>query len=327
MGIPDHISQAAQPGLKIMTLWSAVIAWRRFYQGILIRFDRTRLVGYGTAVRLSAVALTAIGVAIFLEVSGVVVATTAWMAGVTSELIYVYLVTQPTIALRLMNGEDQEQARLTYGEIVSYHSPLAATSLLSLLAQPMIGAGLARMLFPDENLAAWPIIFSVWLFFRSGAFALPEVIVALLKNLHDFIQLQRFSWWVAGAASLVLGVVAATPLMDFYLLDITGITPRLAQFVVAGVIAGLFLPALHAIQSWQRGLLMVIKNTKHIYWGMGINLIATGLALTFGVWWQAPGAPGAAIALSVGILAEIAYLGRRVKPVRNEFQPALRPVV
>jgi len=70
---------------------------------------------------------------------------------------------------------------------------------------------------------------------------------------------------------------------------------------------------------------MVVKTTKHIYWGMGVNLVATGLALVPGVWWHAPGAPGAAVALSVGMLVEILYLGWRVKPVQNKFQPALHP--
>ena len=39
-------------------------------------------------------------------------------------------------------------------------------------------------------------------------------------------------------------------------------------------------PVYSTVQSWQRGLLMVVKNTKHIYWEwMGVNLMATGLAL------------------------------------------------
>jgi len=56
MGIPEPIATAAQPAMQIMTLWSAAIGWRRFYQGILIRFGQTRQVGYGTAVRLMVIA-------------------------------------------------------------------------------------------------------------------------------------------------------------------------------------------------------------------------------------------------------------------------------
>jgi hypothetical protein len=44
MGVPTDIAAAARPGMQIMTLWSAAIGWRRFYQGILIRFGETRRV-------------------------------------------------------------------------------------------------------------------------------------------------------------------------------------------------------------------------------------------------------------------------------------------
>ena len=52
MGIPPDIADAAQPGMRIMTLWTAAIGVRRFYQGVMIRHGQTRSIGYGTAARL-----------------------------------------------------------------------------------------------------------------------------------------------------------------------------------------------------------------------------------------------------------------------------------
>lgn len=52
MGVPEPIARAARPGMRILTFWSAAIGWRRFYQGILIRFGGTRRVTLGTAARL-----------------------------------------------------------------------------------------------------------------------------------------------------------------------------------------------------------------------------------------------------------------------------------
>jgi len=322
MGIPLPIAQAAQPAMKIMTFWTAAIGWRRFFQGILIRFDKTRHVSYGTGVRLTSITVTMISLAIFSDLSGVVIASCSLMAGVTSEMIYAFFASRSPILMHLSGPDDPDQPDISYGEVAKYHAPLAATSLLTLLAQPMIGAGLARMAFPEENLAAWPVIFTIWLIFRSPSQALPETIVALLKGSKPYAPLRRFSLVVAAGATLALAVMLFTPLITFYLLIVTAVTVNLAQFIMAGAMVGLFLPALQALQSWFRGVLLVVKFTGSIYWGMGVNLLVTAIALVGGILWQAPGAPAAAVALSLGMLAEIIYLWWRTRPVQTRFQLA-----
>lgn len=322
MGIPAHIAEVTQPGMQIMVFWSMAIGWRRFYQGILIRYQQTRWVGYGTVVRLVAVAVTAFSLVTFSEWSGVVVGGCTWMAGVLAELTFIYFIARSTVKTQLADMDGPDQAHPSYRDVVRYHTPLAATSLLTLLAQPMIGAGLARMLFPEENLAAWPIIFTIWLFFRSFGLALPEVVLAMFKGPETLPPLRRFCLWVATGSSLALAVMIFSPLITFYLLYITGVTTELAQFIIPGAMAGLFIPALQAVQSWYRGVLMVAKVTGDIYWGMGFNLVATGLLLVAGVMWQAPGAPVAAVALTMGMIVENIYLWQRVKPVQARLQLA-----
>ncbi len=54
MGIPDEVAYWVQIGLRIMLFWSAAIAWRRFLQGVMIRYNQTRKVAWGTVVRLLA---------------------------------------------------------------------------------------------------------------------------------------------------------------------------------------------------------------------------------------------------------------------------------
>ena len=101
MGIPAPIAEAAQPAMQIMTFWSAAIGWRRFYQGILIRFGHTRRVGIGTGVRLTAVAIAAVTLATLTTWPGVVVGACVWMVGVLSEMIYSYLAARPVVAAHL----------------------------------------------------------------------------------------------------------------------------------------------------------------------------------------------------------------------------------
>lgn len=328
MGVPAPVAEAAQPAMQIMTFWSAAIGWRRFYQGILIRYGHTRRVGFGTAVRLIAVAIAAVSFATLTDWPGVVVGACVWMVGVLSEMIYSYLAARPVVAAHLSGPDDppEGQPHLTYWEVVKFHTPLAATSFLTLLTQPLIGAGLARMAFPTENLAAWPVVFSVLLFFRSFGMALPEVVIALLKKSTDLSPLRRFCRLVAAGSSAALALVAFTPLLTLYLLYVTGVTPELAVFILPGVMFGLLVPALQAIQSWQRGVLMAGHVTGQVYWGMGLNLVVTVLVIGLGVWQQTVGAPTAAIALTAGMAAELAYLYWRVRPVQARLQLSTNPL-
>ena len=326
MGIPAHIAEAAQPAMQIMTFWTAAIAYRRFYQGILIRFGHTRRVGIGTGVRLTAVAIAAVTLATLTDWPGVQVGAWVWMVGVLSELIYSYVAVRPVIATHLTGPDNPQQAPLTYQEIVRFHTPLAATSFLTLLTQPLIGAGLARMAFPEENLAAWPVVFSILLFFRSFGMALPEVVIALLKKSIDLSPLRRFCMLVAAGASAALTLVTFTPLLTWYLLYVTGVPMDLAAFIMPGAVVGLLIPGLQAIQSWQRGVLMTGKATGHVYWGMGLSLLVTVLIVTLGVMWLLPGVPVGAAALTIGLIAEIIYLGWRVRPVQARLQLALNPL-
>jgi hypothetical protein len=59
MNTPDDLIEPVRLGLKLMVLWSAAIAWRRFNQGILIRNGEARYIGQGTVLRLVGSAGTA----------------------------------------------------------------------------------------------------------------------------------------------------------------------------------------------------------------------------------------------------------------------------
>jgi progressive ankylosis protein len=82
----------------------------------------------------------------------------------------------------------------------------------------------------------------------------------------------------------------------------------------------LFFPALAAITSWLRGLLINNKATRAINLGMAINLGVTAVILIAGVAAQLPGLPTAAVALNLASVAENIYLGRRAQlAVRPDF--------
>ena len=312
MGIPADIANAAQPGMKIMVFWSAAIGLRRFLQGVLIRHGQTRWIGYGTVARLFSSAGTGIALATFTNLPGVYVASTGLMSGVISEAIFIAYVARPTVRMvRQIKGDDDKE-RVTFGDVSRYHLPLAATSLLALLVQPVISAGLARMPHPEETLAAWPVIWGILFIFRSPALALPETVIALIGE-QGFVRSMRiFCRRVGIASSAGMAFFTLTPILGLYLKHVAGLPVHLFRFVLPGIVLTISLPFINAIHSWNRGLLMAARLTGVIYWGMGISLAFIIVLVLIGVQLNLPGIATAAIALTASFLVEIYYLRTRL---------------
>jgi hypothetical protein len=313
LAVPEPVAVWVRPGLRIMVLWSAAIAWRRFLQGIMIRFNQTRKVAWGTAVRLTASAGTVLLLASVSGWPGVVIGSTALMAGVVSEAIYATIAVRPILHDQL--GPDSppaEGSALTYGELFWFHIPLAATSLLILLVQPLVAFSLARLPEPTLSLASWPVVFQILLISRAPALALPEVVIALSRGESTFRPIRHFTrnLVLANTAGMVLFVF--TPLASFYLFQIQDTTQAVGTLARSGLVLAVPIPALALLVSWIRGLLIDRRATRAVNAGMAVNLIITALVLGLGMIVQLPGIPTASAALTLALAAEFLFLWWRV---------------
>jgi hypothetical protein len=325
MNVPDEVAKWVQPGLKIMTFWSAAIAWRRFLQGIMIRFNQTRKVAWGTLVRLVASGGTVVFLAIGTDLPGVIVGSAALMAGVVAEALYATIAAHPILAneLTLDSAQDGDD-RLTYGQLYRFHLPLAATSLLTLLVQPLVAYSLAQSPNPTLSLAAWPVVFQVTLVARAAAFALPEVVIAKYMDQATFQPIRRFTLTLVGANTLLMVLFVLTPLIGYYLLVVQDLLLPVANLARIGIVLFLPLPALSILISWIRGLMINQGATRVVNFGMFINLIVTIGVLFLGSVNNWPGINAAAIALCAAAGVELLFLLWRVKGVLDYRYPLIR---
>lgn len=309
LDVPDEIAQWVRPGMRIMVFWSAAIGWRRFLQGILIRHKETRKVAYGTVVRLIASGGAVILLALWGRWPGVVIGSISLMAGVLAEAAYItYTVRGAVNGLVNPATTSETNTPLTYRRLLSFHLPLAATSVLILLMQPMVTSSLARLDQPTISLAAWPVVFQILLMARAAAMALPEVIIALHQDQVTFNPLRRFSLYLTAGASLVMALFIFTPLSKWYLLNVQDMTPNVAEMAKSNLNLFLLFPAMAVITSWLRGLLIQSSYTRYVNLGMAINLTITALTLLVGVVQHWPGLASAALALNLASLGEVIYL-------------------
>ena len=316
LGAPPEVARWVRPGMQIMTFWSAAISWRRFLQGVLIHFGHTRAVGWGTAVRLLSSGGTAIGLALWSGLPGVIIGASALMAGVISEAVYATLAVRPLLRTELHPDKPPASDEpLTYSELFWFHLPLAGTAILTLLAQPLVAFALARLDNPTRSLAAWPLTFQILLITRAAALALPETVIALTKGPHTYTPIRRFSLTLTGVSLLGMTLFVFSPLLPFYLFTVQDAEPAVAALARYGATLFLIYPALFVLLSWLRGLLINAHATKAVNVGMAINLLVTTVILLIGVTRQLHGITVAAVALNVALIAELLYLLWRTQHV------------
>lgn len=98
IGLPPDVARLTHHGLAIMLPWPIAIGYRRFRQGLLIRRRLTRLVTYGTAVRLAAMSTVALAAARVPGLQGVHVGTIALATGVVVEAVASRIMTRGVVA-------------------------------------------------------------------------------------------------------------------------------------------------------------------------------------------------------------------------------------
>ncbi len=314
MGQPAAIVTRARPAMQVMLLWTAAIAWRRFYQGVLIRNGQTRFVTWGTLLRLIAAVATATLLARAKTVPGAQVAAWAMMAAVLTEAIATTLFARPILRRDVLSlASPTGEPLLTQHAIWRFHAPLAATTLLTLLAQPLTSAALARLPNPHDTLAAWPVVYLVLLVLRGWGLALQEITVARARAADEPTPpatLRDFALLVGGVTSLLTALIALTPLLDLYLFRVLDLPAALVPLVRTGVVAGLLLPLLTALAAHARGLLVAAGATKVVYQAMGVSLGTHVALLAAGVILGLPGMAVAAGAFTLAAFVEWAFLAR-----------------
>lgn len=301
LGSPEEIIEPARIGLKIMLPWTWTIAYRRFNQGVMIRFGHSRSVGAGTVVRLTAgLTVLFIGLAIG-TLPGIVVATSAVAAGVTSEAIFAGRVVRPVLRNELADAPAVEPP-LTYPVFFAFYIPLVLTSLIGLIAQPIGSAALSRMPDPISSLAVWPVVTGLVFMVRGLGIAFNEVVVALLDEPGAYAALRRFAMILIAGTTALLLLLAATPLSRLWFEVVSALPPDLSALAGIAIWIALPLPALSALQSWFQGRLLHARRTRGITEAVVIFLVVDAGILIAGVVW------GGLIGLYVGLVAMVASM-------------------
>lgn len=322
IGLPPKVAKLTHIASILLIPWPAAIGFRRFYHGILIRFNLTRRVAYTTVVRLVTMAGSAL-VLYLTDVPGAYVGAAALSLGVTFEAIAARLMVDSSIKELLREtGPDTSQQipepikkndrekDLTYKYIFIFYYPLALMSMLSLGVHPLVTFFVGKSRMALDSLAVLPVVNSLLFLFRSMGLSFTEVAVALLGERNQYyIPLRNFAAIMGVIVLGMLGFMAFTPVIKLWYTHVAGLSPVLTEFSVLPTQLVVLLPALTVWISVQRSLLVNSKTTGPITWATIIEvtviILTLQVCITYFDW---IGAVAATFAFTLGRLCANFYL-------------------
>ncbi|MGC9522738.1 MAG: hypothetical protein ACP5HG_12760 [Anaerolineae bacterium] len=310
IGAPDVTIARGRLGLIIMTPWALAIAYRRFHQGVMIRFGHSKAVAIGTVIRL-ATNVVMLGIGYVRGASGIVVGTSAVAAGVIAEAVYAGLRALPIVRKEVPRRANP-QTTLTLRGLLAFYIPLVLTSLLSIVVEPIVSAAMSRMPNALASLAAWPVLNGLIFLLRSPAFAFNEVVVALAGKPGASHTLRRFTIALTGLSLVLTLLFTATPLATVWFQGLMALPQGLLNLSSDALWLALLLPAQIVLLSWHQGRLVQAKETRAITEAFAVYLIGMTLILGLGVRLQAlPGLAMTVIAFEIAGAAQVGWLWRR----------------
>ncbi len=312
IGLPDDVARLTYGALLILLPWPAAIGYRRFFQGLLIRAGLTRLVAYGTLVRLAVMTSTAVMLYMVFALPGAYVGAAALSAGVCFEAVASRVMAHRTV--RKLVGTQAENVppaeQLDYRRITHFYYPLALTSIIGLAVHPMLTFFMGRARFPLESLAVFPVVHALSFVFRALGLSYQEVAIALMgKDFEHYYELRRFAFGLGIATSAALALIAFTPLAGFWFETISGLSPELASFAIVPARILAPFPALSVLLSFQRGVLVQGRHTGPITGATVVEVAGIAIAfVAFSNGLNMVGVTAAMIAFVIGRFASNAYL-------------------
>jgi hypothetical protein len=308
VGAPIEVIEPSRQAFLAMFLWTPMIAYRRMWEGTMIRYGHPGKVTQVIVVRLASTVLVLLAGLWLQQWSGAVVGGIALSVGVTIGAAVAYWLARPILQNEIPDTTEHDEL-LTWQRLYTFYFPLALSTLITMVGMPIVSLGLSRAPQPLESLAIWPVVMSVVFIGRSMGIAFQEVGVAMLRSEQAYPVLRRFAWGLAFGAGGLFLLFGVTPAAEWWYGNISGLSPDLVALAILPTVLLVPVPLLNALISWQRALLIHRKQTKWITGAVLLNM-ATLMLLVLGLPYvvNVSGAISAAIAFSASLIAEWIYL-------------------
>ena len=305
LGIPSAMLTTVSQVLLLMGGWPFAIAWRRYFQGLLIYHGQSRAVAKASILRLFTLALVLTG-GFFLPISGGILAGFALISGVVVEAIAV------TIFARLSGATlppqiEQPNLPRNLAQVWKFYLPLANSMMVVWGGRAILISILARAEDATIAIAAWSAAWGLVLVIANSTRMVQQMVIKYRHQVSDR-QLLSFAISVGAACSSLLLLMSVTPIGDRIVQSFIGNDIILANSIKPVLLICTIVPLFVALQNAIQGFLVSENRTGHVnlstWLGTGTLLIITSFAINKGM----NGAMAAAMAMITSMLVEVTCL-------------------
>jgi len=195
--------------------------------------------------------------------------------------------------------------RLSFKKILIFWLPLLATWLMMSSEGPFLSALISRMPLPKFNLAAYGVAFAIALIVESPVIMMLSASTALVKDSASYIRLRNFIALINVTITLVMLLVAYTPVFMFFARNLLNLPPQVARLTHKAVIILLPWPASIGFRRFYQGVLIRNNLTRRVAYGTIIRLITMAIvASVLFLYFKVDGVVLGASALSAGVVVD-----------------------
>jgi hypothetical protein len=275
---PPNLVALTKQALLPFAALPVLLALRGIHQGVHIRGETASWVGFGTALRLLAIAAFSFLVGPRLGLDGAVMGSSAFLIGLVVESsVNLVSALRKSPVLRVRRADGPEEG---YGDLARFAVPLMIANVTGVLFQPIVSRIAGGGGDPATSKASLQVLISwVW-FFSSSLFAMQAMTIAHGAGRRRLIVLLRFGLLVAAIfCGVFLTVALVPPVRDFVLGSVFGVgDPLLHRFVTDVLPIAIVFPVLVLARALLRGMIVRSGRTGWVFATTAAGLV-TLLAL------------------------------------------------
>jgi len=308
-GVSASIAVRGRTAFVLMFLWPFVIAWRRFFQGLLIRARKSIAVGWASIARLTWV-IVALVVGVSLRLDGAFLAGITMIGAVIVEAILVTWFCLRLGTIPLLNQQvhlETKKLPQTLGGVTFYYLPLASTMLVVWGARAILLSLIARSFDGSLALAVWPAAWGLVLSVANGTRMIQQVIISAYEETSKR-TLVAFVMIVGLSFTFIPFFLGFTEQGLFLLRQFLGNNPSLVEAARPVIQILSCFPLLLALQNTFQGLL--IHRGKNWFINLATLVAASLILVVCGslIFTGHSGATSAAYGMLAGVISEIIVL-------------------
>jgi progressive ankylosis protein len=308
-GVSSFIAQRGRTAFLLMFLWPFVIAWRRFFQGLLIRAQKSIAVGWASVARLTWVIVSLV-VGVNLRLDGAMLAGITMMGAILIEAVLVTWFCLRLGAISILEQQGYSETKKlpqTLSGVSFYYLPLASTMLIVWGARAILLSLIARSFDGSLALAVWPATWGLLLSIANGTRMIQQVVISAYEETSRR-TLVAFVIIVGLSFTLIPFLLGFTDQGLFLLGQFLGNNSSLVEASRPVIKILSCFPLLLALQNTFQGLL--IHKGKNWLINLATLVAATLTLVICGslIFTGHSGATSAAYGMLAGVMSEIIVL-------------------